>query len=136
MAFPLAGRDVDIYRGDVSTGDLIAGCQSKSATINNEPIDITSDDDDGFRTLLADPATRSMDMSVEGVTKDTILLEAATGATSELLTGHVMDIPGVGTIEGDFYLNSFELGAPTAEAVTFTASLQSSGEFTFTPETP
>ena len=34
---------------------------------------------------------------------------------------------------GDFFLNSLEETGPYNEAVTFTASLQSSGVFTYTP---
>lgn len=132
MALPGPGRLVDVYKGDISTGTKVICATSKTITINNEPIDITSDCDSGFRTMLADPATRSCDISIEGVTKDDSLLVQVTGASSVLLQGYEVDVAGVGTLAGDFYLNSVELGAPTAEAVTFTASLQSSGEFTYT----
>ena len=85
MAFPLVGRKVGLYDVSASPAVLIAGARSKSITINNEPIDITSDDDLGFRTLLDDPAVRSIDMSIEGVTKDDDLITAATASSPTLL---------------------------------------------------
>lgn len=132
MALPGPGRLVDVYKGDIATGTKVICATSKTISINNEPIDITSDCDSGFRTMLAEPGTRSCDISIEGITKDDDLLVQATGAGSVLLQGYEVDVAGVGTIAGDFYLNSVELGAPTAESVTFTASLQSSGTFTYT----
>lgn len=132
MAFPIVGRKVGLYDVSSSPAVLVAGARGKTITINNEPIDITTDGDSGFRTLLGDPATRSIDLSIEGVAKDTTLLTAATASTPALLLGYELRFEGIGTVAGDFYLSNVELGAPYNEAVTFTASLQSSGTFTFT----
>lgn len=132
MALPGPGRLVDVYKGTIAGGVKIACATSKTITINNEPIDITSDCDDGYRTMLADPGVRSMDISVEGVAKSDSLIAQAVGAPGVLLQGYEIDVAGVGVIAGDFYLNSVEIGAPTAESITFTASLQSSGQFTYT----
>lgn len=134
MAFPIVGRKVGLYDVSSSPAALVAGARGKTVTINNEPIDITTDGDDGFRTLLSDPATRSIDLSIEGVTKDTTLLSAATAGTPVLLSGYELRFEGIGVVASDFYLANVEYGAPYNEAVSFTASLQSSGEFTFTPE--
>jgi len=46
-----------------------------------------------------------------------------------------MVISGVGSITGDFFISNYELGAPHDDAVTFSATVQSSGEWTFTPGT-
>jgi predicted secreted protein len=109
--------------------------RTKSITLNNEPIDITSDDDDGFRTFLAsDPAERSIDMSVDGITKDSALIELAAAGGSALISEYSLDFPGLGTFLGDFFIGTIELGAPYNDAVTFSANIQSSGEFVFTPE--
>ena len=125
-----AGRDAILT---VSTG-VPNGVKTKSVTINNEPIDITSDDDNGFRTMLADAGTMSVDMSVEGVVKDNQLVLLATG-DGDLIKACSIDFPGVGTISGDFFIASLELGAPHNDQATFTASLQSSGAFTFSAAT-
>lgn len=122
------GRLLTISRGGVK----IASVQSKSVTINNESIDVTTDDDSGFRTLLEESATRQLDLSLEGVTADDTLIEAATNGTT-LVEAYTIDFPSGASITGDFRLNSVELGAPVSEAITFTAEMQSTGEFTFTP---
>jgi len=109
--------------------------RTKTVTLNNEPIDITSDDDAGFRTFLAsDPAERSIDMSVDGITKDSALIELAAAGGSALISEYTLDFEGIGAFVGDFFIGSVELGAPYNDAVTFSASIQSSGEFVFTPE--
>lgn len=120
-----------------SAGAPVTGMRTKSITINNEPIDITTDDDSGFRTLLADdPAQRSISMSVEGITKDDELIKLATAGGSNLISEYTMTFPGLGSITGDFFIGTIELGAPYNEAVTFTATIESSGEFVYTPVTP
>ncbi len=124
------GRSLLIKRGST----VIAGVRSKGVAINNEPIDITSDDDLGYRTLLTEAGTMSIDLSVEGVSKDaTLLTLAAAGGTGLMLTNVTVEYPDGGIIAGNFFLNSFENTGPYNEAVTFTASLQSSGAFTYTP---
>lgn len=124
------GRQLTIDRN----GTKIAAVQSKSITLNNEPIDVTSDDDTGFRTLLEESATRQLDLSVEGVTADdTLITAAAQGST--LIETYTVNLPSGATISGDFRFNSLELGAPVSEAITFTAEIQSTGEFTFSAAT-
>lgn len=124
-----AGRELLIKKG-VS---VIAGVRTKTVTINGEPIDITSDDDSGFRTLLASAGTRSIDLSVEGVTKDATLRAIVAGVSSQLLTDISVEYPNGDTIDGDFYLVNIEESGEYQDALTFSASLQSSGPFTYTP---
>jgi len=131
----LVGRKVTFT--PTGAGAPVTGMRTKTITINNEPVDITSDDDNGFRTLLNDdPAQRSIDMSVEGITKDGELLALAAAGGNALISEYTMDIPGIGAISGDFFIGTIELGAPYNEAVTFSATIQSSGEFIFTPVAP
>ena len=121
------GRKATLSKG----ATVVAAIRTKTAAINNEPVDITSDDDNGFRTLLQDPGTKSLDLTVEGVIKDATLLTVAM-STTDILEGFSLLFPTIGTIAGDFVVASFEVAAPYNEAATFTASLQSSGAFTFT----
>jgi predicted secreted protein len=113
-------------------GAAVAGARTKSFTIGNEPVDITSDDDSGFRTMLSVAGTKTLDMSIEGVTKDGALIALASGS-SGLIEDVEITFPGIGTIAGDFFVASVELGAAYNEASTFSASLQSSGAYTYTP---
>lgn len=127
----LVGRKVTFT--PTGTGAAVIGARTKSITLNNESIDITSDDDNGFMTLLAeDPAMRSIEMSVEGILKDDALISLAATSGSLLVSEYTLDIPGIGSFTGDFYFGSIEIGANYNEAVTFSSTVQSSGEFTYT----
>ena len=122
------GRNFKINRGST----VIAGVRSKGAAFNGEPVDVTSDDDAGFRTLLNDVGVESIDLSVEGVTKDNDLRSAALSGTSLMLTDVNLEWPNGDTLSGNFFLSSLEETGPTQDAVTFSATLQSSGEWTYT----
>lgn len=128
----LVGRKVT-FTPTSSGGTPVTGMRTKTITLNNEPIDITSDDDNGWRTFLAeDPALRSIDIAVEGVTKDAQLIELAATGGSGLVSSYALEFEGLGTFTGDFYIGSLELGAPYNEAVTFSCTIQSSGEAEWT----
>ena len=131
-----SGRDILFYVGDGTDGARICA-RSKTLTIGSESIDITQDCDGAFRRLMDEPASRFLDMAVEGVlTQDDWLLQALDTSSNVFLSEYTMVISGVGSITGDFFISNYELGAPHDDAVTFSATVQSSGEWTFTPETP
>jgi|LauGreSuBDMM15SN_2_FD.fasta_scaffold57640_3 predicted secreted protein len=114
----------------------IAALRTKTMTLGNEVIDVTSDDDLGFRTLLQDPGTKTLDMTFEGVTKDVASLNSL--ITLSMSGADVLDtfsilFPTIGTMAGPFVITSFEIGAPYNEGSTFTCSIQSAGTFTWTP---
>ena len=123
------GRELLVKRGST----VIAGVRTKTVTFNGEPVDVTSDDDSGFRTMLAEAGQKSIDMSVEGVTKDNELRSAALSGTSLLLTDVNIEWPNGDTLTGDFFLNSVEETGTYNDAITFTSSFQSSGSWTYTP---
>lgn len=121
------GRKATLSKG----ATVVAAIRTKSASINNEPVDITTDDDNGFRTMLQDPGTKTLDLTVEGIIKDATLLTIAM-STTDILEAFSLLFPTIGTLAGDFVVTGFETGAPYNEAATFSCTLQSSGAFTFT----
>jgi predicted secreted protein len=123
----IAGRKVRIKRGSTA----VAGARSDSITINNEPIDITGKDNTGWRTFLADVGARSIDCEVEGILTDSTFLALAVGTGSALLEAYTLEVLGIGSFSGNFYLTSFAVTGEMADATTFTASIQSSGTITF-----
>jgi TP901-1 family phage major tail protein len=123
-----AGRKLRIKK----SGTAIAGARTDNLTINNEPIDITDKGDAGWSTMLADAGVRSLEADVEGILEDSTLLALAVGAVANLLAAWSIEVEGIGTFAGNFYLNSLELGGEQEDAVTFTANIQSSGTITFT----
>ena len=118
-----------IKRGAVT----LAGIKTKGVSIAKEPIDITSDDDNGYRTFLAEAATKALDLSFSGVTKDKTLRAQIISEQSQLLTDITLEYPDGDKISGDFFFNGFsENGGGSDGAVEFDGTLQSSGAWTYT----
>ena len=114
----------------------VAAIRTKTMSLANEPVDVTSDDDVGFRKLLADPGNKTLDITIEGVAKDvptfaTLMGLAVSG--TDILDNVSLLVPASGTIAGEFIVSAFEVGAPYNEAATFSCTLQSAGAYTWTP---
>jgi len=113
----------------------LAGVQSKSVSISNEYVDVTNDDDAGWRTLLSDPGMRSVEVTVSGITKDEVLLAAISAASisSETLDMTLpTDLTTNGSISGSFLISSFEQSGEHDGSVEFSATFQSTGAVTYT----
>lgn len=123
-----SGRALTI---DYDTTTLV-GVRTKGYTITNDYVDVTTDDDDGWRTLLADPGLRSMEVTVGGISSDQKLIAEITKVS---ITGETITIQlptTTGTLAGLFMISSFEQTAEHDGAVEFTASFMSSGVITYT----
>jgi predicted secreted protein len=117
----------------------LLGIKSKSISVNKEPIDITSDEDNGFRLFLDVPGTKALDISFSGVTKDPLLRQAIMTGETIMLSDITIEYPKVGvqttgdSISGDFVFNGFtENGGGSDGVIEFDGTLQSSGEWTYT----
>jgi TP901-1 family phage major tail protein len=128
--YPRVGRELKLKRDGVA----IAGVRTKSFTINRNPVDVTNDDDLGYRSLLSDPGEIQIDFSVDGVTKDSIL-RAAAMSTANVLEDLELEWPDGYKIEMDFFLASYEESGNYNEAITFSASFQGTGVPTITDPT-
>jgi predicted secreted protein len=127
-----AGRTLRIKYDSGAGAVVIAGARTDNFTINREGIDITDKDDDGVRALLAETGTFSIDASVEGVLKDDTLLALAADPTQTALYDFEIDVGGLGTFSGSWYLANFDAtGAEGTDPITFTANIQSSGTITY-----
>lgn len=126
----VAGRDVKLFKDSV----LFVAGRTKSFTFNREAIDITTDDDNGFRTLLAKPGVKSLDIEVQGVLKNADFLELVNEDDEASVNTIEIEFPGIGTVSGDFYTATVGASANHDDAVEQTISLQSTGTFAFTPE--
>ena len=125
------GRRITFYWGGNSPGADIAGVREKGINVAGEPIDVTSDEDSGWRTLLENPAQNEVNISLSGVTKDERL-------RNDFFNGNRTQIaqivwPNGAILSGTFYLASLEITGAYNDAATFSAELQSSGAVTFTP---
>ncbi|MCH8172469.1 MAG: hypothetical protein IIA70_04080 [Proteobacteria bacterium] len=127
------GRTFKVKKG----GTVIAGLRTKTLTWNGEGINISTDDDSGFRTFLKDvEGEQQIDVPVDGIYKSSVFrnIALAPGTTKFLTDITLEDEVTLETLSGDFKLANYEEGIPYNEAVTFSASLQSSGQWVFTPE--
>lgn len=121
-----SGRELVLKRGTT----VVAGVRTKAMAITRAGIDVTSDDDAGFRTMLGEPGQLELNISVSGVTKDDVLrADAVNGVT---LQAYTLEFEDGSTVEGDFFLASYTETGTYNEAVTFEAEMQSSGTFVFT----
>src|SRR5690625_720709 len=98
-----AGRKVIVRRDGTPIGAL----RSRTITLNGEPIDITSDDNNGAQTLLPEAGQVSFNISVSGVLKDMSLIEGhqAMGGTAQFEDMEI-EFPDGTTIAGTFFFAS------------------------------
>lgn len=128
-----AGRDFILKLGTWSGGTVVAECTAHTLTIAHETVDITNKSSAGFRTLLAAAGTKSVDISVNGIVTDNAGFETFQGyANAGSINAMSMGWADGDTLEGSFQITSFALTGEVSGAQTYSASLASSGSWTFT----
>ena len=123
------GRKVDF----LWNASAVLGVREKSLSINGEPVNVTSDEDDGVQALLAEDAESSVQIELSGVTKDTVFRVAKLGGGAALQEDVSLTYTNGDELSGTFHLGAYSEGQPYNEAVTFTATLMSTGAVTYTP---
>ena len=134
------GRSLLVKIGDGSGSEAftsIAGLNSKSITINNSAIDVTTPDattPSGALWAASLNGLKSMSVSGDGIFLDesaqegrlnTIAMQADPVANFELV------VPDFGTYSGSFRVTSLEFGGETEGATTFSLSLESNGTIAY-----
>jgi TP901-1 family phage major tail protein len=112
-------------------GAAVEGVREKSVQLNGEAVDVTGDDDLGWRALLEEAGEDQVDISLSGVTKSDALKRdwfAKTRTKPVTVT-----YPDGGVLSGTFFLASYADTGPYNDATTFEAEIQSSGPVTYTP---
>lgn len=130
----VAGRQVVFLWGDDSPMVEIPGVREKGIELNGEPIDITSDDDDGWRALLSLPAENQVNINLNGVTKNARLKND--WFSGDRLQAASLTFPDGAVITGTFFMTSFKEGITYKDAVTFECVLNSSGTISYTSGSP
>lgn len=113
----------------------VAGVRVSGFTREATPIDISDKGSAGYQELLSGKVSNAvLSMNVEGVEKDNALRDIALGPQAGwYMTEASLQLANGDTLTGEFFLGSYQEGEDYKEAGTFTASLTSSGEWTFTP---
>ena len=111
----------------------ILGVREKGITVAGEPIDITSDENDGWRTLLTIAGQNEVTITLAGVTKNNVLkIDFFAGTRTRAV---VITYEDGGDITGNFYLSNYVETVPYNEAVSFQATLVSTGLIAYDPPT-
>lgn len=121
------GRKVEFKWNSIA----VPGVREKSAACNGAPINVSSDESDGWQYLLDEAGENAVTISISGVTKSTILkADWFAGTRTRDVT---FTYPDGGVLAGSFFMASYSESEPYNEATTFESELQSSGEITYTP---
>lgn len=118
------------------TKNNLCGLNSKSLTINNSSIDVTTPDcttPEGALYTETLAGLKNVSVSGDGFFEDstaearmnTVAMAADNSTTFEVV------VPDFGTYAGTFRITSVEFGGETEGGVTYSLSLESSGAVTF-----
>lgn len=113
----------------------LVGVRSRTVSTTNDLVDVTTDDDSGWRTLLADPGLRSVEISVSGITSDEVLLAdiyAAEMAAATLDVTLPTALSTAGSLSGSFLPSKFEQSAEHDGAYEFSVTFMSTGAIAYT----
>jgi predicted secreted protein len=112
-------------------GQEIPGLREKGITLNGEAVDVSADDSNGWRELLADPAENQVDISLSGVTKNHAL-KADWFAGTRTRTAEIEYDDGT-ILSGTFYLSTYSDTGVYNDAGTFEATVMSTGVVSYSP---
>ncbi len=128
-----AGKDFILKLGTWAAGTTIGDCRTHSLRINHETVDITNKSSNRFRTLLDGAGTKSITLSFGGVMTNDAGFETFQGyANAGSINSMAMGWADSDTLEGSFQVTSFEITGDYNGEQAFTATLESSGAWTFT----
>ena len=107
----------------------ITGVREKSVTVNGEPVDETSGENSGWRTLLTTVGEYTVEITLSGVVKSSTFL-------TDIFAGNLQRTVALvrasgSTIAGTFQVTSYSETMPYKDATSYEVTLQSSGTVTF-----
>lgn len=126
-------------KGAADTFDVLCGLTTKTLTINNEEVDVTTadcDEPDGPTWTEVLDGVKRVSVSGNGLSKkeNAEATLARVAMDSPPVAELQIIVPNFGTFEGSFFLQSGEFGGEQAGGVTFSLTAASTGTVTFTPE--
>lgn len=128
-----AGKAFLLKVGTIAAGTAVGDCKAHSLKINNEQVDITNKSSNGWRTLLAGAGVQSAEVTLSGVVTNDAGYETLQGycLANSINTMSMQWADGDG-IEGGFACSGLEIGGEYNGEQTFSVTLMSSGQPTFT----
>ena len=113
---------------------VVAGLRATAFTINGEEVDVTTKDSTGgWRELLAGAGVTSMSITGSGVFQDNSNVAALrVSAIAKTQTAYTILFESGDDYTGQFQVVNFEQSGEFNGEVTYSVSLESSGEIVFT----
>lgn len=133
MAGEKGGKDLLLkINTSGSTYTTIGGLRAKTMTFNAEGIDVTNHSSSQWRTMLDGAGIRSMTISGQGVfNTDATLTTLRQAAVAQTLTNfQIVDDDSGDTFQAAFKVTSFERAGEYNGEMTWSTTLESSGEVT------
>lgn len=131
------GVDFLVKLGDAAMSEVftaIGGMRSTGGSINNEMIDVTNKDNMPWRTQLAG-GIKSMSLSLSGVFNDEATLQAMMAIAMSGELRHYQLVSGnLDVYAGTFKVTKCDRAGEHNGEETYSLSLESSGEVTYTPD--
>lgn len=125
-----------LYIVETATPKLVAHLTNLTLSFSGETIDLTSKDNNGFRDFIM--GLKSFSLSAEGLTDfqpgtdnrnfDDLMTAARAGTSLTLLVKNA--VTGDTTYQGTAYVTALELGSPMEAGLTFSTTLEFSGDIT------
>lgn len=130
------GLSILIQKGSGGSVVTLGGMKTQSLRINSETVDVTTADDTSrYRQLLAAAGVKSLTFSGSGVLKDTAAQQTmVTDALAQTVDTYTMTVPGIGTFVGAFQISDVEMSGDQNAEAGFSATFESGGDITYTPE--
>lgn len=110
-------------------GNVIEGVREKGIAVSGEPVDVTSDENLGWATLLDVAGQNQVTISLSGVTKERQLIQDWFDGNRTRAV--VITYPNGDVISGNFFLSSYTDTGPYNDAITFDAQIVSTGQVTY-----
>lgn len=127
------GRLLLLKTGTGGGATTVAGLRTTSMTINNQMVDVTTKDNAPYRTLLEDGGIRTMTVSGAGVFTDAASEETIRGyASANTINSFTLAFPNGDKYEGSFQVTSYERAGGHDGEETYSITLESSGQISFT----
>lgn len=123
------GRGMLIFHGSGGGKTLIGGLRTTSLTMNNEIVDVSTKETDGWRELLEDGSLKFFSIACEGFFKDSatdaILRH---NAFNNLIDEYTFEFPNRDTIVCDFQITGYTRSGEVAGVETYSLTFESTGE--------
>ncbi|MAL42893.1 phage tail tube protein [Hyphomonas sp.] len=137
----LKGKDFLLKDNSTGSASTVGGMRTTSMTINGEMIDVTTKDSNPFvsggsslgRDILDGGGVTSMSITASGVYDDTTALNRMIGFVNAGTTqAYVLTFGDGSNYSGNFKITSFEKSGDYNTEATYSLTIESSGQVTFT----